>query len=175
LNLCYLLGEGTAPNEKQAFRWVQKSAQAGFPDAALALAWHYHNGRGVEVNLRQAEYWYRKAARSGEASAQFSLGQLSYDSGHYASTKKWFLKAVAQNHRRSNYYLGRMYLAGHGVRKDATTARSFLRQAVKLGDRRAMRLLQSKILEKALASQPTRGRPYRSKKRSGKRRLVRMR
>lgn len=125
LNLCYLFGEGTAPDEKQAFHWVQKSAKAGFPDALLALAWHYHNGRGVRVSLRHAEYWYRRAARSGDASAQFSLGQLSYDSARYRSAKNWFLKAVAQNHPRSNYYLARMYLAGIGLPKDATTARSF--------------------------------------------------
>jgi uncharacterized protein len=153
LSLCYLLGQGIAPDEREAFRWVQKSAKTGYQDAVLALAWHYHNGCGIKVSLRQAEHWYRKAAQSGDPSAQFSLGQLSYDTGRYASAKKWFLKAVAQNHRRSNYYLGRMYLAGLGVRKHATTARSFLRKAVKLGDRRAMRLLHSKRLQKELASQ----------------------
>jgi uncharacterized protein len=153
LNLCYLHGQGIAPDEKQAFRWVLKSAQAGYPDAVLALAWHYHNGRGVRVNLRQAEHWYRKLAQSGDPSAQFSLGQLSYDNGRYASAKKWFLKGVGQNHPRCNYYLGRMYLAGLGVRKDATTARFFLRKAINLRDHRAMRLLQSKRLKKELASQ----------------------
>lgn len=156
LNLCYLIGQGISPDEKQAFRWVQKSAEAGYPDAVLALAWHYHTGRGVKVSLRQADHWYRKSAQLGDPSAQFSLGQLSYDSGRYASAKKWFLKAVAQNHPRSNYYLGRMYLAGLGVPKDATTARSFLRKAVDLRDHRAMRLLQSKRLTKELASQKRR-------------------
>ena len=100
LSLCYFLGLGCVRDERQAFRWARKSADSGFPDAVLAMGWHYHNGCGVTEDLRKAEDWYRKSAKSGDASAQFSLGQMFYDLGHYTSAKRWFLKAVAQNHPR---------------------------------------------------------------------------
>jgi TPR repeat protein len=78
---------------------------------------------------------------------------LFYDKGRYVSAKKWFQKGVAQNHPRSNYYLGRMYLVGLGVRKDVIKARSFLRKAVSLHAPRAKRLFQSNKLKQELALQ----------------------
>jgi hypothetical protein len=156
LNLCYLHGIGTSRDDKLAFRWVQKSAAAAFPDAILAMGWHYHNGCGVTPNLRLAENWYRKSARLGDSSAQFSLGQLFFDAGNYSHAKRWFFKAVAQNHPRSNYYLGRMYLAGLGVRKDAVKAKSLLRNATRLRAPFAIRLLRSCWLKRELALQSVR-------------------
>jgi TPR repeat protein len=151
LNLCYLTGQGVERDEQQAFRWVRKSALAGFPDAVLALAWHYHNGYGVAPNRQKAELWYRKAARLKDPSAQFSLGQMKFDQGNYASALRWFRKGATQDHPRSQYYLGRMYLEGLGVRRDMGKAKALLWRAVTLRVPRAKKLLLSKRFKKLAA------------------------
>jgi TPR repeat protein len=151
LNLCYLLGIGTRQDYKKAFRCVHQSAYAGYPDAILALGWHYHNGRGVK--LRLAELWYRKSSRIGDPSAQFSLGQLYFDQGRYEIALKWFRKGVAQDHARSRYCLGRMYLEGRGVCPDVTRASVLLRRAVQLRVSPAKKLLRSKWFKRLLAEE----------------------
>jgi TPR repeat protein len=51
-------------------------AEAGDPEAQVALAGLYLGGLGLRADLAQAVHWYRRAAEQGEAVAQLNLGDL---------------------------------------------------------------------------------------------------
>ena len=54
----------------------QALAQAGDPEAQIALAGLLSQGLGVAADPAKAAAWYRQAARQGAAMAQLNLGDL---------------------------------------------------------------------------------------------------
>jgi TPR repeat protein len=152
LNLFYLFVPGIDHNDKKAFYWAKKAACADDSDAILAIGWHYHNGYGVKKDIKKAEYWYLRAASLKEVSAYFSLGQLYYDKKSYKQAIPWFRKGIKEHHKKSLYYLGRMYLEGKGVQTDYTKAEALLKDSVTQGYYLAKRLLQSKRIKRIIKS-----------------------
>ena len=51
-------------------------AEAGVPEAQVALADLYMNGLGVKADPAAAAAWYRRAAEAGDAVGQLNLGDL---------------------------------------------------------------------------------------------------
>jgi TPR repeat protein len=93
---------GLPRDETAAFRWFERSAQLGEPDAELALGDAYFRGKGVRQNKTEGVVWYRTAADHGLAEAQFQLGQL-YARGDAVVKAEptaiaWFQRAAAQGH-----------------------------------------------------------------------------
>jgi TPR repeat protein len=150
LGLCYLSGQGTTKDYQKAFYWTLKAANSGDVDAILAIGWHYLNGCGVEKDLGLATKWYHLALKKKESgAANFSLGQIAYDSKQFKTAIKYFTKAESKfNHSKSCYYLGRMYFEGKGVKKDTAKSKELLIKAVSLGENKAKRLLHSKKFKK---------------------------
>lgn len=60
----------------QALAEWRVMAQAGDPDAQIALAGLFIQGLGVARDPVKAAQWYRRAARQGAALAQLNLGDL---------------------------------------------------------------------------------------------------
>jgi len=146
LGLCYLSGQGIDRDHKKAFYWTKKAAEAGYSEGMVALGWHYHNGAGTEKNYELAGRWYMKSLEKSEnAAAYFSLGQIAYDENRFDVAAKFFVIAMEKfNHSKSCYYLGRMYFAGKGVKKDLLRAQELLKKASSARILRATRLLSSK-------------------------------
>ena len=44
---------------EDAFYWFKKSAEAGFPMAAMRLSFAYQKGKGTCQNAEKANYWYQ--------------------------------------------------------------------------------------------------------------------
>jgi TPR repeat protein len=61
-----------------ALAWAewQAQAQAGDPDAQIALAGLFIQGLGVARDPAMAVHWYRRAAQQGAVMAQLNLGDL---------------------------------------------------------------------------------------------------
>lgn len=59
------IGEGTPPDEKAAFAWFKKSAEAGQAEGQYETGMAYARGTGVEKNAEKAKYWLGKAQTSG--------------------------------------------------------------------------------------------------------------
>jgi TPR repeat protein len=102
---------GVPRDEAAAFRWFERSAQLGEPDAELALADAYFRGKGVGQNKTEGIVWYRTAADHGLAEAQFQLGQL-YARGDAVVKSEptaitWFQRAAAQGHTSARDELAR--------------------------------------------------------------------
>ena len=137
----YREGYGTAVDDLEAVKWVQKAAKQGYASAQCNLGWMYEYGRGVEQSYEKAVEWYLKAAEQGNARAQYNLG-LMYDNGTGVeqSDEKaagWYLKAAEQGFARAQYNLGLMYLNGTGVERSYEKAREWWQKAAEQGNARA--------------------------------------
>ncbi|MBC3808884.1 sel1 repeat family protein [Undibacterium seohonense] len=56
------------------------AAEAGMPEAWLAVALHFDEGIGVEKDVTKALYWYRRSAEFGNAAAIYNLA-IKYERG----------------------------------------------------------------------------------------------
>ena len=131
-------GYGTAVDDLEAVKWVQKAAKQGYARAQCNLGWMYEYGRGVERSYEKAVEWYRKAAEQGNASAQYNLG-LMYDNGTGVEQSdekaaEWYLKAAEQGDAHAQCNLGFMYLNGTGVERSYEKAREWWQKAADQGD-----------------------------------------
>lgn len=54
---CYLHGEGTMENDKEAFRWYRSAAAYGITKAQMMTALFYFNGFGTRKNKALAKAW----------------------------------------------------------------------------------------------------------------------
>jgi TPR repeat protein len=119
-------GRGGPPDLAQALAWYGKAAQAGQPDAMLALGQFYHEGRGVGRDLAEAASWYRQAAHAGVAVAQYNLAVMlaagdgvPQDLGEAAA---WYQRAAAQGHGRAQFNLAVLLAQGQGGPADVEQA-----------------------------------------------------
>lgn len=140
-SLGLLEGGGVKQDEATAFALNAEAAERGHHDAVLAMGWFYLNGVGVQKDRDEAWYWYRKSARHGDPRAMFSLGYLSYIEGDYAEAKRWFTRARGAGHKRSLYWLAKLYWKGRGVDQDRGQARSLIELAAKANVCEAKRAL----------------------------------
>jgi len=106
-------------DEKEAFRWLNRAAKKGNPDAQCALG-------GQEDDRRKAIQWFRLAASQNYAPAQFQMGMIySPDVPFWNGVERdtteaarWFRLAAEQGHEESQWALAKLYLKGDGVPKD---------------------------------------------------------
>lgn len=129
----YENGYGTAADDYEAVKWVQKAAKQGYARAQCKLGWMYKYGHGVEQSDVKAVEWYLKAAEQGFARAQYNLGDMYfYGRGVEQSNEKaveWYLKAAEQGLAVAQYGLGFMYQYGHAVRSYKKAAEWYLKAA----------------------------------------------
>ena len=133
----YENGYGTAADDYEAVKWVQKAAKQGYARAQCNLGWMYKYGHGVEQSDVKAVEWYLKAAEQGYARAQYNLGDMYfYGRGVEQSDEKaveWYLKAAEQGLAEAQYDLGWMYYNGHGVEQSFEKAVEWHQKAAEQG------------------------------------------
>ena len=133
----YREGYGTAVDDLEAVKWVQKAAKQGYASAQCNLGLMYEDGRGVEQSYEKAVEWYLKAAEQGFASAQYNLGErYLHGTGVERSYEKaagWYLKAAEQGDADAQWKLGRMYKNGRGVGRSYEKAVEWVQKAAEQG------------------------------------------
>ena len=133
----YENGYGTAADDYEAVKWVQKAAKQGYARAQCNLGWMYKYGHGVEQSDVKAVEWYLKAAEQGYARAQYNLGDMYfYGRGverSYEKAVEWYLKAAEQGLAEAQYDLGWMYYNGHGVEQSFEKAVEWHQKAAEQG------------------------------------------
>lgn len=93
-------GQGTLPDEKQAFDWYMRAAKQGLADAYYALGDMYSKGISVEKDITQAYAWFDLAKQGGHKLAGDMLislnGNLAADQLDKARgfAKDWLAKMV---------------------------------------------------------------------------------
>lgn len=74
VGMALLNGSGVERNEREAYRWVRKSGEAGYRSGEISTAVMLAIGQGVEENDVEARAWYDRAARKNSAHALRGLG-----------------------------------------------------------------------------------------------------
>ena len=69
-------GEGVPKDEKEAWKWLERSARHGNIEAQYELAIVLREGRGTIQDYDGARHWMAKAAEAGNPQAQFDLGVM---------------------------------------------------------------------------------------------------
>jgi TPR repeat protein len=138
LALIYTTGSGGTPiNAAQAFRWLEKAANQGLPEAQEAIGRMLLTGAGIPADPSAAMSWYEKAAAQGRAEAKCALGRFYHEGisvpQDFALALKWFRESAAQGNGESKYYLGVMYAEAQGVGRDYQVAGQWFREAAEDG------------------------------------------
>lgn len=76
LGIAFEYGPGVRKNLRRAMGFYRRAADAGDPDARVALGYNLLNGIGAARDVKAAVRWYRMACADGNLSAHFTLGQL---------------------------------------------------------------------------------------------------
>ena len=126
---------GSPRNEFEAYKWLEKSAMAGFELGQLDF------GRLLESKGRYAEAfsWYEKAAEQGNERARYLLGKC-YELGRgteadYAKAVHNYDIAARQGCEADAWIaLGDMCLHGKGIQKDAKRAVEAYNLALQMGN-----------------------------------------
>lgn len=126
---CYAEGKGISQDDKKAFEWFLKSAEAGFVEAMAKVGVYYWQGKGVEQDYDQAFNWCLKAADFGNVTAMNTVGKIYYlDEGNRRDYKKaleWFQKAANAGNVDAMKNLSIMYKNGEGISKDDKKAKEW--------------------------------------------------
>ncbi len=76
IGLMYMEGIGTAESPKDAFKWIEKSAQHTNTEAQFILGQLYKIGYGCKKDSSAMVYWLKLAASKGHQGAQILLGNI---------------------------------------------------------------------------------------------------
>ena len=96
-----------------AFIWVKKAADAGFPPAQMKLGYYYTEGKGVQKDLKQAFDWYLKAAMQDYDEATYEIGKR-YHKGIGVTQD---LSKAIEWYKKSDDYWAKDALKTLGVKK----------------------------------------------------------
>ena len=126
-----------AGNFAAAYDAWQPIAEAGDPDAQLALGILYENGRGVARDYKAAIAWYTRSAEAGHSGAQFNLGNMYRQGNGVAQNLPravlWWTLAADKGLPGAMLNLGIAYHLGEGVAKDPVRAFELFRRAAEAG------------------------------------------
>jgi len=151
--MMYLFGQGTRRNIPEGARWLQKSAQAGLPQAMVSIAGLYDVGVGVPFDPARAVQLRQQAARAGFEMARSQLevdarlpgtrdhrrASVLTDLKLYAAAVPYARRSAAAGSLEGQELLGRAYHLGLGVGIDKVAAFKLYEQAAAGGLVQAMR------------------------------------
>ena len=151
IGLKYLNGDGTAVNETQAVRWLERAAETGEPVAQYRLGYLFERGKGVAADPVKATHWYQAAAMQGNRKAMHNLA-VAFAEGtgtkkDVAEAARWFSKAATMGLTDSQFNLAVLYERGQGVPQSLLDAYKWYAIAAAGGD------TESKSRIEALATQ----------------------
>ena len=125
-------------DDAQALKWYFEAAKQANPEGTYGVGDCYENGRGVGKDMETAFRWYYKASCLGYPKAYYKVGCYYASSVEpSADTTQWFKtmrkaleKKAEHGDAEAQYYLGKFYASGYGVRKDyRETFKWFLKAA----------------------------------------------
>ena len=131
------MGVAWRPTCEERALGLRRAANAGLPDAQVALAEMMVNGRGGPRLPAVALDLFEKAAAKGHSGAMFALGALHSGGHHLAMDRKtaqrWFRAAAELGHGQAQLMLGRYLVRGVADEVDPVEGRLWLERAVAQG------------------------------------------
>lgn len=126
---------------KEAFQALSAAAAKGDPKAMWKLGDAYWDGKGTKVDVRAAFRWWRAAAETGDPGFQREFawkwdrfGLEEDPDSRKKEALRWLGKAGEAGDVESMVDLGRAYLNGNGVPRDAQKGLMWLTKAADKND-----------------------------------------
>ncbi len=145
----YSIGDGVKKDQKEAFRWYSRGAEAGDRWAQRETGLRYLNGNGVAKDPSAAFSWFKKAAEQKEARSMFLVGQ-SYQKGdgvrkNTSEAMRWFERAGSAGDVQAMFELSLAYAVGEIVPRDNVKAYGWVNVAVARADTNEIRKILVEI------------------------------
>ena len=119
------------------FDFQMTQAQKGSAAAQFKVGEMYETGFGVNQDKKEAEKWITKAADQGHETAGFKLLYWDVEKKGVNAGNKDRITALknkaADGNAQAQYYVGKMYAHGVGVKKDPEIATGWLNKAALVG------------------------------------------
>jgi hypothetical protein len=149
------------------FDFQMTLAKKGNPEAEFKVGEMYETGFGVKQDMKEAESWIKKAAEKGHETANFKLLYWDLEKNGVTSSNKAGLDSLQAKANEGNpqaqYYVGKMYSRGVGLKKDPDKAIEWLNKAAFVGVLEAEREMvvvreakQNQVLEQQRAEEKRR-------------------
>jgi hypothetical protein len=134
----YSRGDGVKKDQKEAFRWYSRGAEAGDVLAQRETGLRYLNGNGVAKDPSAAFSWFKKAAEQKDARSMFMVGQI-YQKGNgvrknTSEALRWFERAGSAGDVQAMFELSLAYAVGEIVPRDNVKAYGWVNVAVARAD-----------------------------------------
>jgi len=133
----YAAGEGVEKSGREAFRWFERAAELGHPEAILHLGTCYASGLGTAVDQVKAAAEYRKAAEAGFPLAMGFLGKCYEDGAgvekNDSEAASWYERGAARGELSCLAQLAECYEFGRGVTEDKQRALTYYKDAFEQG------------------------------------------
>jgi TPR repeat protein len=129
-----------APSLSQAdglFDFQMKLAKKGNAEAQFKVGEMYETGFGVKEDKAEASSWITKAADQGHETASFKLLYWDIEKNGVNDNNKAKYEALKtkanEGNAQAQYYVGKMYSRGVGVKRNSNKAISWLNKAALVG------------------------------------------
>ncbi len=142
----YLYGFGISPDVKKAIYWLKKAGDRGFWRPLNKLGEVYLSDGRIKKDVKAARECFQKAADMGYGEAEANLGYLYYNEKPTHPEKcAWYMKCAFAHgflhDADAACFLGEIYTAGDGVKKDEAEGLAWAKRSADLGNGRGMRNL----------------------------------
>lgn len=119
------------------FDFQMKLAQKGNAEAQFKVGEMYETGFGVKEDKAEATNWITKAANQGHETAGFKLLYWDIEKNGITDANKGKYEALQakanEGNSQAQYYVGKMYSRGVGVKRNANKALKWLNKAALVG------------------------------------------
>ena len=137
LGLMYERGLGTATDEKEAIKWLEKSANKGYANAWFNLGSIYKTGIFVDQNFTKAYQCFEQGANLNSGMGYYGQGFMLYKGlgckQSYQQAVQIFTKGIYVNDPGCMYMLGLCYRNGYGVAINTDSAKYWLKRSSEKG------------------------------------------
>ena len=129
-----------------------KLAKQGNAEAQFKVGEMYEAGHGVDKDKSEARYWITRSANQNYEAASFKLLYWDMEKKGLNGENKIKVKELSEKAKQGNaqaqYYLGKMYANGVGIKKNPDVAIDWLSKAALVGLLEAELELASLVEEK---------------------------
>jgi len=119
------------------FDFQMKLAKKGNAEAQFKVGEMYETGFGVKQDMAEANNWISKAANQGHETAGFKLLYWDMKKNGVTDANKAEVEALKTKAKQGNpqaqYFVGKMYAEGIGVKKNTDKAIGWLNKAALVG------------------------------------------
>ena len=132
-----------------AIRYLEGAVKSDSPEAAFMLGEIYEKGELCDRDFKKAEYYFSKAANQGNTEAERRVEAIKAlrnkffceameSKNNPQKAFRAFAIAAAMGHKSAPLKLADAYLKGDGVKQDRGSAYFWYREAVNIGDDKAI-------------------------------------